>query len=111
MTRMSRRQFAALAGGALALPAIGTGFAGAAPAPRVVVIGGGFGGATFAKYLRRAMGSVKITLVEPKSSYVLPTPCPLKTMLPLHWWPTREYPYLPSRERTMRPITITSCPP
>lgn len=70
MTDITRRHFAALAGSALALPAIGTGFADAAPAPRVVVIGGGFGGATFAKYLRRAMGAVKITLVEPKSSYI-----------------------------------------
>ncbi|GAB4483878.1 MAG: NAD(P)/FAD-dependent oxidoreductase [Burkholderiaceae bacterium] len=42
---------------------------------RVVVVGGGFGGATCARYVARWGGtSVQVTLVEPKSVYY---PCPL----------------------------------
>jgi sulfide dehydrogenase [flavocytochrome c] flavoprotein subunit len=70
MTEITRRGFAALVGGAAALPLFGTSLASAARTPRVVVIGGGFAGATFAKYLRRAMPTARITLVEPKKSYV-----------------------------------------
>ena len=70
MTDITRRGFAGLVGGAAALPLFGTPIASAAHTPRVVVIGGGFAGATFAKYLRRAMPAVRITLVEPKSSYI-----------------------------------------
>jgi sulfide dehydrogenase [flavocytochrome c] flavoprotein chain len=77
MTRLSRRHLlsaAALAGGALAAPQIARG-----AAPRVVVIGGGFGGATAARYLKRADRSLSVTLVErdkrfvtcPFSNYVL----------------------------------------
>ena len=41
---------------------------------RVVVVGGGFGGATCAKYLRRADPSLEVTLVEPHRQFVT---CPL----------------------------------
>ncbi len=37
---------------------------------RVVVIGGGFGGATAAKYIRLLDGSIKVTLIEPKTRYI-----------------------------------------
>src|SRR5206468_5168679 len=37
---------------------------------RVVVVGGGFGGATCAKYLRRADPSLEVTLVEPHRQFV-----------------------------------------
>ena len=40
----------------------------------VVVIGGGFGGATAAKYLRSANRDMKITLIEPNVAFVM---CPL----------------------------------
>ena len=53
MTGFSRRRFIATATGAtaaLGLPAIAYGQA----AARVVVIGGGFGGATAARYLKKA---------------------------------------------------------
>lgn len=41
---------------------------------RVVIIGGGFGGATCAKYLDRfSKGTMEVTLVEPKTEY---TTCP-----------------------------------
>jgi NADH dehydrogenase FAD-containing subunit len=42
--------------------------------PSVVVIGGGFAGATFIRYLRRWLPSAKITLIEPSSSFIM---CPL----------------------------------
>ncbi len=41
--------------------------------PRVVIVGGGFGGSTCAKYLRRFDSKLAITLVEPSARY---TTCP-----------------------------------
>jgi sulfide dehydrogenase [flavocytochrome c] flavoprotein chain len=38
--------------------------------PRVVVVGGGFGGATAARYLRRADPRIEVVLVEPNSTFV-----------------------------------------
>ena len=53
----------ALAGAAtLALPSIVRAQAGSA---HVVVIGGGFGGATAARYLKAQAPQVRVTLVEP----------------------------------------------
>nr|P20161.1 RecName: Full=Sulfide dehydrogenase [flavocytochrome c] flavoprotein chain; AltName: Full=FCSD; AltName: Full=Flavocytochrome c flavoprotein subunit; Short=FC [Chlorobaculum thiosulfatiphilum] len=37
---------------------------------RVVVVGGGFGGASTAKYLRKLDPSISVTLVEPKTAFV-----------------------------------------
>ena len=37
--------------------------------PRVVVIGGGIGGATVARYLAASGGTIEVTLVEPKTEY------------------------------------------
>lgn len=71
--KFSRRHFirALGAGGAAtALAACGT-----APTymagrgPHVVVVGGGSGGATAAKYLRRFDPSIQVTLVEPNATY------------------------------------------
>lgn len=42
--------------------------------PSVVVVGGGFGGATAARYLRRWVPNVQITLVEPAAEFVM---CPM----------------------------------
>ncbi|MCA1977645.1 MAG: NAD(P)/FAD-dependent oxidoreductase [Thiobacillus sp.] len=39
-------------------------------APRVVVVGGGFGGATCAKYLRMYDPGIEVTLIEQNGSYV-----------------------------------------
>lgn len=67
---ISRRQSLQLLGGAgaglfsLSMPAIAQQNAG-----RVVVIGGGFGGATAAKYIKRANPKVQVTLVEPLQRY------------------------------------------
>lgn len=46
----------------------------AGPKARVVVIGGGFGGATVAKYLRQLDPGVQVTLIERETRY---TSCPL----------------------------------
>src|SRR5262245_41196579 len=37
---------------------------------RVVVVGGGFGGATCATYLRRADPAIAVTLVEPRRQFI-----------------------------------------
>lgn len=42
----------------------------AKPRARVVVVGGGFGGATCAKYLRRADPALEVTLVTPHSQFM-----------------------------------------
>src|SRR4030095_9978352 len=45
---------------------------------RVLVVGGGFGGATCAKYLRRADATLDVTLVEPHRPFVT---CPFHNAL------------------------------
>ncbi len=66
------------AGTAFASAAVLPGWAKARPTPRVVVIGGGFAGATCASELKRWAPDVKVTLVEPKTTY---TACPLSNMV------------------------------
>jgi sulfide dehydrogenase [flavocytochrome c] flavoprotein subunit len=72
MTALSRRKFTMLAGASLAAGA------GALAAPRafgqskpkVVVIGGGPGGATVARYLAKdTNGAVEVSLIEPQSNF------------------------------------------
>jgi sulfide dehydrogenase [flavocytochrome c] flavoprotein chain len=63
----TRRAFLGAAAALLATPAI------AQAKPRVVVIGGGFGGAACARLLRRANPESEITLVEPNPTF---TACP-----------------------------------
>lgn len=70
---ISRRQFLA----ALPLPLFGGGLVpahAASPKARIVVIGGGFGGAAAAKYLRLLDPSLDVTLIERNPRY---TSCPL----------------------------------
>ena len=45
---------------------------------RVVIVGGGFGGATCAKYLHRFDNSLKITLIEPSLKFIT---CPFSNMV------------------------------
>ncbi len=68
---VSRRQFGRLVGGAGALGAIGLPrFAIAQSTAKIVVIGGGAGGATAANYLKKDGGAaVDVTLVEPNRTY------------------------------------------
>ena len=74
MSNMNRREFLKLAGAAGATGVLG-GLAAARSASasvkaRVVVVGGGFGGATCAKYLRRGDAGIEVTLVEPSKTFV-----------------------------------------
>jgi len=59
--------------GAMALPHV----ARAQSAAHVVVVGGGFGGATAARYLRRLNPELRITLVEPQERFVT---CPFSNL-------------------------------
>ena len=68
MNCWTRRQFGYLAG-ATFLTAIVPRVAKGQPKARVVVIGGGIGGATVAKYLAMMAGTIEVTLVEPKPRY------------------------------------------
>lgn len=72
---LNRRAFiklaaAATSASALAFPSI----ARAGSKARVVVIGGGYGGATAAKYVKLLDGGIDVTLIEPNKTYVS---CPL----------------------------------
>ncbi|MCB1727866.1 MAG: FCSD flavin-binding domain-containing protein [Gammaproteobacteria bacterium] len=70
MNRINRRDFLRLAGGS-ALAAGTFGFPGLllANTRKVVVVGGGVGGCTAAKYLRKLDPTLDVTLVEPKTHY------------------------------------------
>ena len=70
-TAISRRRFNQLAGAAAAATSLGVGACATQPASkgRAVVIGGGFGGATAAKYLRALDPAIEVTLVEPSQTF------------------------------------------
>ncbi|MBS9405679.1 FAD-dependent oxidoreductase [Halomonas sp. TRM85114] len=77
---LTRRQLIQGMGAASTLPLLG----GVAPfaignqsAGRVVVIGGGFGGATAAKYLKRANPAIDVTMVEPAEVFYT---CPFSNL-------------------------------
>ena len=77
---MQRRGFLKAAGATTALAAVG-GCATMAGghAGKVVVVGGGYGGATVAKYLRMwSNGGVEVTLVEPNAEFVS---CPISNLV------------------------------
>jgi NADPH-dependent 2,4-dienoyl-CoA reductase/sulfur reductase-like enzyme len=77
---MKRREFLgwAAAAGALALPGCAS-MGGGASKGKVVVVGGGFGGATAAKYIRMwSAGTIEVTLVDPASELVS---CPLSNLV------------------------------
>jgi len=60
------------AGAVVSLGSFGRTFAQSPQDKRVVVIGGGFAGATCAKYLRRADSAIQVTLIERQRNYVTP---------------------------------------
>jgi sulfide dehydrogenase [flavocytochrome c] flavoprotein chain len=65
----TRRDILKLAGAA-PLAAVAVRPSLAQSAPRVVVVGGGFGGVTCARYLKRADPAIQVTLVEPAATFV-----------------------------------------
>ncbi len=81
---MKRRQFVQTLSAASALGTVGllsgcaTGTAGAGAA-HVVVVGGGYGGATAAKYTRLfSEGKVRVTLIEPNPQFIS---CPISNLV------------------------------
>ena len=76
MAGISRRHFVKLVGAGGAASALGLAGCAATPtmpakaAPRVVVIGGGFGGATCAKYLRIYEPTLNVTMIEQNPGFV-----------------------------------------
>jgi len=66
---IARRTILRSAAALLATPAIVR----AQTVPRVIVVGGGFGGATAARFLRRADPRIEVLLVDPNATY---TACP-----------------------------------
>lgn len=77
---MQRRRFIRTLGAGLALAStVGCAAIGAPAKAKVVVIGGGYGGATAAKYLRLwSAGTLEVTLVEPNAHFVS---CPLSNLV------------------------------
>lgn len=76
--KFNRRRFLQ-AFGALAAVSLSPTIVKAASSPRVVVVGGGFAGATAAKYLRMWSGnSIDVTLIDPKASH---TSCVLSNLV------------------------------
>ena len=69
MSVLTRRHVLGLISG-LTLVCVRTDQAWTQTPSRVVVVGGGFGGATCAKYLRRADPSLEVTLLEPHRQFV-----------------------------------------
>lgn len=72
-----RRSLLAGLAGAAALPFISSP-ALAQTRPRLVVIGGGFGGATAARFLKTYIANADVTLVEPQATY---TACPFSNLV------------------------------
>ena len=71
MNRLSRRNFLALLGGTAATGLLG--FPAACPGAykaRVVVVGGGYGGATAAKYLRLIDPRIQVILIEKDEKFI-----------------------------------------
>ncbi len=71
MNSINRRKFLQYSGAAVvASTSVGLGsFAIAQGTKKVVVVGGGIGGATAAKYLRMMDSSIEVTLIEPNADY------------------------------------------
>jgi len=69
MNAFSRRQFLKLLGATSAFAAVPPIVRAATTAPRVVIVGGGFAGATLAKYLKLWGGNVDVTLVDANASH------------------------------------------
>lgn len=83
--RLSRREFMQWLSAAACVGNSGCGSAGrpVRTVGRVVVIGGGFGGATVAKYIRMWSPDIDVTLVEPNRQFVS---CPLSNRVLAGTW-------------------------
>lgn len=72
MKQVSRRQFIKALGAGTALAGAPSLLTAAATRKQVLVVGGGFAGATAAKYLRYWSTDVDVTLIEPNTQYYSP---------------------------------------
>ncbi len=76
---LNRRDFIKAAGATVAMGSLYGCAGGAKGSGNVVVIGGGFGGATVAKYVRMwSDGGINVTLVEPNPAFVS---CPISNLV------------------------------
>lgn len=76
---MNRRHFLQATGAAATLAALsGCATVGKASKARVVVVGGGYGGATAAKYIRLYDPGIEVILVEPNEAFVS---CPISNLV------------------------------
>jgi len=69
MSQFTRRNFLKVTGAAAAVGALGAPGLSLGATKRVVVIGGGMGGATAAKYIRMGDSSIEVTLIEADKHY------------------------------------------
>jgi sulfide dehydrogenase [flavocytochrome c] flavoprotein subunit len=67
--KMNRRDFVKVTGTAAAVAMVGFPHIARANTKKVVVVGGGTGGATAAKYLKRLDKDIDVTIVEPNKTY------------------------------------------
>ncbi len=78
MTSLTRRNFVVAAAAGATLAALRPARVFAQARPRVVVIGGGFGGASVARWLRRTDDGIDVTLVERNARFVT---CPFSNLV------------------------------
>ena len=78
--RMDRREFLKAGAAGLALGGIAgcAGTGGGAAKARVAVVGGGYGGATAARYIRLLDSAIEVVLIEPNEAFVS---CPISNMV------------------------------
>ena len=69
MSKFTRRNFIKTVGSAAAIGAAGFPMLAIGGSKKVVIVGGGVGGATAARYIRRADPSIEVTLIEPNKHY------------------------------------------
>jgi sulfide dehydrogenase [flavocytochrome c] flavoprotein subunit len=69
MSNIDRRSFLTLASGAFAATALGFPMVSFGAGKRVVIVGGGIGGSTAAKYIKMVDPTIDVTVVEPKKTY------------------------------------------
>lgn len=84
MSNSNRRSFIKTVGGASLAAAMGVGISGRASAAvkaKVIVVGGGYGGAIAAKYLKMAEPGLDVVLIEANKHYVS---CPLSNEVVAH---------------------------
>ena len=67
--KMNRRDFVKAAGAATAVSLVGVPHLALGAGKKVVIVGGGTGGATAARYIKMADDTVDVTIIEPNEQY------------------------------------------